>query len=81
MSYAIGTDAGVAVDIAQVSTSDSCSKCEKELNQGHVRHQVISFICTCCSCYSRTSRVGVKLIVELLLEYSRSAALVIHNTY
>ena len=62
MSYAIGTDAGVAVDIARVSTSDSCSKCEKELNQGHVRHQVISFFA-----------LAAAVIVELLLEYSRSA--------
>ena len=43
MSCAIGTDAGVAVDIAQISTSDSCSKCEKKLTQGHVGLQVISF--------------------------------------
>ena len=71
MSYAIGTDAGVAVDIARVSTSDSCSKCEKELNQGHVRHQVISFFCTCCSCYSGA-------VTRVL---SQRSALVIDNTY
>ena len=35
--------AGVTVDIAQVSMSDSCSKCEKELTQGHMGLLVISF--------------------------------------
>ena len=44
MFCAIDTDAGVAVDIAQILTSDSCSKCEKELTQSHVGLQVIYFL-------------------------------------
>ena len=36
MSCAVGSDAVVAVDIVQVSTCDSCSKCKKELTQSHM---------------------------------------------
>ena len=37
MSCSVGTDARLAVDIEQISMSDSC-RCEKELTQSHVIH-------------------------------------------
>ena len=52
----------VGVDIVQISTCDSCSKCEKELTQSHVGLQVIYF-----SHYIALTAAVILAPVELML--------------
>ena len=95
MSCAVGSDAVVAVDIVQVSTCDNCSK-RKRTNSSYFFFALtaavilapaeLMLIAGAVKVRPHSTSIWIQSFLSAsanapLLEYSRSAALVIDNAY